>query len=84
MLIFGRSPNLVLGAVTAVFNVVVVFHVGGFDPDANQIAVTNVAFGAIIALIANSDSISQAAGAAARIRSNNGTPPKERRTDPEA
>lgn len=81
MLIFGRSPNLILGAVTAIFNVVVVFHVGGFDPDTNQIAVTNVAFGAIIALVANSNTISQAAGAAARIRSSNGTPPQERAGD---
>ena len=73
MLIFGRSPNLILGAVTAVFNVVVVFHIGGFAPTIEQIATTNVAFGAIIAVIANTDTIAVAAGKAASIRKNGST-----------
>lgn len=71
MLVFGRSPNLILGAVTAIFNVIVVFHILGFNPDATQIAVTNVAFGAIIALIANTASIQVAAGIAASNRQEN-------------
>jgi hypothetical protein len=70
MLIFGRSPNLILGATTAVFNVVVAFHVAGFDPNIDQIAVVNVALGAIVALVANSDSIQVAAGKAAALRKN--------------
>jgi hypothetical protein len=70
MLIFGRSPNLILGALTAIFNVLTVFHVGGFDPTVEQISVVNVALGAIVALIANSDNIMVAAGKAAAIRQN--------------
>lgn len=79
MLIFGRSPNLVLGACTAVFNTAVVFHIFGFNPDAAQIGTVNVMFGAIIALIANSDAITVVAGNAARTRSN---VRNERRGDP--
>lgn len=65
MLIFNRSPNLLLGAVTAVFNVVVVFHILGFNPTPEQIATVNVAFGSIIALIANNAATAIAAGDAA-------------------
>ena len=72
MLIFGRSPNLILGAVTAVFNVFVIYHVGGFTPTTDQISVTNVALGAIIALVANSDTITTAAAKAAANRKNGG------------
>lgn len=75
VLIFGRSPNLVLGAGTAIFNTVVVFHIGGFDPTPDQVAVVNVMFGAIIALISNTSSVAIAAGRAAVARKNgNGKP----------
>lgn len=67
-LIFGRSPNLVLGALTAVFNVLVVAHIGGFNPTPETIAAVNVALGAIIALVANTSSIQVAAGNAAKSR----------------
>ena len=83
MLILGRSPNLVLGAVTAVFNVVVVFHVLGFNPDVTQIATANLMFASVIALIANSGSINEAAGNASRTRRINGNLPAERKTDKE-
>lgn len=75
MLILGRSPNLVLGAATALFNVVVVLQVGGFNPTAEQISAVNVLLAALVALIANSDTISAAAGKAAVSRqSGNGGP----------
>jgi uncharacterized membrane protein YozB (DUF420 family) len=57
---------------TAVFNVIVAFHVNGFDPTTDQIAVVNLAFGALIALISNSASTTIAAGEAA-IKRRNGT-----------
>ena len=67
-MIFGRSPNLVLGAFTALFNVVVLSHLGGFDPTPELIAAVNIAAGAIIALVANTASIQIAAGQAAAER----------------
>ena len=71
MLVLGRSPNLALGAITAIFNVVVAFHVLGFNPDVGQITTVNLAFGALIAFVANQDSITTAAGEAAKARINN-------------
>jgi len=68
MLIFGRSPNLVLAAITAVFNVFVVFHIGGFNPTLDQVAVANALFAALVALIAGTDSFTRAAGVAAEDR----------------
>jgi hypothetical protein len=47
---------MVLGAVTAVFNVLVIGHVFGFNPTVELAAAINIAFGAIITLVANSDS----------------------------
>lgn len=70
MLVFGRSPNLILGAVTAIFNVVVAFRVLGFAPTVDQIAVVNIAFGAIIAAIANDAGTQIKAGVAAATRQN--------------
>ena len=67
-LIFGRSPNLVLGALTALFNVAVTFHVGSFDPTLDQITIVNVAFGALIALIAGSDTATRSAAVEADKR----------------
>lgn len=72
MTIFGRSPNLWLGAVLSIFNVAVVYQVGGFNPTIEQIGVTNIALGAIIALIANSDSVAKAVVAANAARKTNG------------
>jgi uncharacterized membrane protein YozB (DUF420 family) len=69
---FGRSPSLILGACTAIFNVIVAFHVAGFDPTVDQISIVNVAFGAIIALVSNSASTAIAAGEAAIKRRNGG------------
>ena len=70
MLLLGRSPNLVLGALTAVFNIIVAIHLGGFNPDVSQIAVVNVGLGAIVALIANNDTVQIAAGRASAARKN--------------
>lgn len=71
MLVFGRSPNLILGAATAIFNVFVAFHILGFAPDASQQAVVNLALGAIIAVVAN-DSVTQIKGGlAAQARHDN-------------
>ena len=66
-MILGRSPNLVLGALTAVFNVFVIAHVP-YVWDPAVVAAVNVAAGAVIALIANSASIQIAAGNAAQAR----------------
>lgn len=68
-MIFGRSPNIVLGFLTAMFNVAVVFHPLGFTPDGTQIAAVNTAFGALVMLVANTASIQIAAGKAAASRS---------------
>lgn len=68
-LIFGRSPNLVLGALTAVFNVFVIAHVP-YVWDPATVGAINIAAGAVIALVANTTSIQVAAGNAAAARSN--------------
>lgn len=70
MLVAGRSPSLILAAATAVFNVVVGFHVAGFNPTVEQVGLVNIALAAIIAVIANSDSIALAAGREAHNRLN--------------
>lgn len=67
-LIFGRSPNLILGTFTALFNVVVIAHLGGFNPTPELIAAVNIAAGALVALIANTGSIQIASGVAAADR----------------
>ena len=65
-MILGRSPNLVLGAVTALINALQLLAI--IHLDAGQIAGLNVLAGAIVALIANSASIQIAAGEAAKTR----------------
>jgi len=66
-LIFGRSPNLIIGAFTAIFNVFVIGHIPGpWDPAV--VAAINIAAGAVVALIANTSSIQVAAGQAAADR----------------
>lgn len=67
-LIFGRSPNLVLGAFTALFNVIVLSKVLGPGLTPELVAAVNIAAGAVIALIANAASIQVAAGEAAKAR----------------
>ena len=67
-LIFGRSPNLVLGFLTAVFNVAVLSHVGGFAPTPELIGAVNILLGALVALVANTAAIQVAAGNAAADR----------------
>lgn len=52
-MIFGRPTNLWLGAIIAVFNLFVLFHIGGFDPSSDQINGVNIALSAVIILIAN-------------------------------
>ncbi len=59
-MIFGRPTNIVLGAITAVFNVVVVAShtvpgLEGLGLILNDVLVStiNLAFGAVIALVAN-------------------------------
>lgn len=68
MLIFGRSPNLLLALLSAGFNLVVSFRIAGFDPTSDQVAQVNVFLFAFVAFIANSDTIVIAAGNAARAR----------------
>ena len=65
-MILGRSPNLILGAFTAIFNVIVLSNVVVFTPEI--VAAVNIAAGAVIALIANTASIQIAAGDAAAAR----------------
>lgn len=69
-MILGRSPNLVFGAFVAIFNVIVLVAANQgatfFTPDI--VAGINVAAGAVIALIANTNSIQIAAGNAAAAR----------------
>ena len=65
-MILDRSPNLVLGAVTAFINALQLLAV--IHLDAAQIAGLNVLAGAIVALIANSAGIQIAAGEAAKDR----------------
>ena len=67
-MILGRSPNLVIGAATAIYGVVSVFHLGGFSPTPEQTGVVVTAIGAVVALIANSAGIQIAAGEAAKDR----------------
>jgi hypothetical protein len=53
-MLFGRPVNLIVGAFAAVFNVAVL--VGGnfgYVLDASLVAAINVAFAAVVALIAN-------------------------------
>jgi hypothetical protein len=52
--IFGRPTNLIIGAFTATFNVVVlVLAANGTPLDGSIVAGVNVAFAAVIALVAN-------------------------------
>ncbi len=68
-LILGRSPNLVLGFLLAVWNVIVLaLHSQGTDLDATLVAGVNILIGAFVALIANTSSIQVAAGEAAKAR----------------
>ena len=53
-MILGRPINLILGAFTALFNVVIlVLKSQGTEIDAALVAAINIAFGAIVVLIAN-------------------------------
>jgi hypothetical protein len=53
-MILGRPTNLILGAFTAVFNVVVlILNSQGTPVDAAVVAGINIAFAAVIGLIAN-------------------------------
>jgi len=68
-LIFGRSPNLVLGFLLAVWNVIVLaLNSQGTELDATLVAAVNILIGAFVALIANSATIQVAAGDAAKAR----------------
>lgn len=69
MLIFGRSPNLLLSLLSGAFNLVVVFQINGFAPTVEQIAQVNAFLFALVAFIANSDTLVIAAGNEARRRS---------------
>lgn len=72
--IFGRSPNLALGVLTALFNVIILFHVGGFNPTAEQISSVNILFGSMIAFVANIPQTTIAAGIHAIRRLNDAAP----------
>jgi hypothetical protein len=65
-MILGRSPNLVLGAVTALLNALQLIGTLQLNPE--QIAGLNVLAGAVVALVANTASIQIAAGNAAKAR----------------
>lgn len=65
-LIFGRSPNLILGAFAAILgalNGLSVTHLDG-----TQMGLVTAAVGGVIAVVANTASIQQAAGKAAAAR----------------
>ena len=72
-MILGRPANLFLGAFTALFNVIVLAHIGGFDPSQDLIAAVNIAAGAIVALIAGSNTAALTIGNA-QIKKNGNTP----------
>ena len=57
--ILGRSPNLWIGAITALYGLADGFHVAGFAPTDLQNGLFAVAVGAIVALVANSTTIAQ-------------------------
>ena len=63
-LILGRSPNLWLGAINAIWGIAVV--VANISPIVAGLVV--VAIGAVVSLIAGSDSIQIASGNAAQAR----------------
>lgn len=68
-LILGRSPNLFIGAFAALFNVVVLVSGQlGYPVTGEIVAAVNVAFGSVIALVANNATIQIAAGNAAQSR----------------
>ena len=67
-MILGRSPNLILGLVSAALGVVTTFHVGGFAPTTEQTGILLAFFGAVVAVIATTASIQIAAGNAAASR----------------
>lgn len=73
-MILGRSPNLILGFLTAAFNAVVVFHVYGFAPTLDQITIVNVLLGAAVALVANVPELAITAGVKAITKLNNAAP----------
>ena len=66
VLILGRSPNLVLGAVTALLNALQLVGILQLNPE--QIGGLNVLAGAVVALVANTASIQIDAGNAAKAR----------------
>lgn len=66
MTILGRSPNLILGAITAFLNALVLL--GVLHLDGAQLAGVNTAAGALILVIANDTSTQIAAGRAAETR----------------
>lgn len=52
-MIFGRPQNLILGAITAIFNVVVLaLKAQGIELDAALVAAANIALASIIGVIA--------------------------------
>jgi hypothetical protein len=73
-MILGRSPNIVLGFLTAAFNAIVIFHLNGFAPTVEQTAAVNVLLGAGVLLIANTSELAVAAGVKAIARMNNTNP----------
>jgi hypothetical protein len=68
-LIFGRTPNLILGAFTALFNVFVLVAAQLGNPITGEIvAAVNFAAGAIILLVAGNDKVQMASGKATAAR----------------
>lgn len=67
-MILGRSANLFLGVITAALNVAQLTHIGGFDLTTEALAAINILAGAVIALLAGSDTLAIAKGQAALTR----------------
>ena len=66
-MILGRSPNLWVGAILAIYGLADVFNIGGFAPTVQQNGVFAIAVGAVVALVANSASIAAAVAARAGL-----------------
>jgi hypothetical protein len=68
--IFGRSPNLAFGLVTAIYNVAVVSHLFGYHPMLEEVGAVNIMLGAVIAFVANVPELAIHAGIQAILRMN--------------
>lgn len=54
-MILGRPVNSAVAVLGALFNLVVVFHLGNFNPDTIQIGAVNVVILVLMGFVANQD-----------------------------